>query len=198
MVATHQLQRPYTAADLAAMPDDGRKYEVIGGELIVAPSPAERHQYISGRLFRRVQAYVEDNDIGVAYAAAFDVHLSEHDIVQPDILVVLKANVSRLREVGMAGPPDLAVEIISPSSAGIDRVRKAAAYATFGVPEYWIVDPDSETILAQTSEGRRFRPMTSDDGLIHSAQIAGLVIDPTEVFAVPDWMPRIRARRGDA
>ena len=194
MVATHPIQRPYTADDLAGMPEDGRRYEVIGGELLVSPSPTTRHQRISGRLYRRIETYVEDQDIGVAYAAAFDVHLGEHDIVQPDILVVLKANVSRLREVGMAGPPDLVIEIISPSSSGIDRIRKAATYATFGVPEYWIVDPDSETILAQALEGGRFRPVPSEDGPIRSVQIAGLVIDPAEVFAVPDWMPRPNAR----
>jgi Uma2 family endonuclease len=188
MVATHQIQRPYTADDLATLPDDGRKYEVIGGELLVSPSPAERHQRISDRLHRRIGDYVEDNDIGVTYAAAFDVHLTEHDIVQPDILVVLKANVSRLREVGMEGAPDLVIEIISPSSAGIDRIRKAATYATFGVPEYWIVDPEAESILAQTLSGGRYRPFADDDGLVHSLQIAGLVIDPAAIFAVPDWL----------
>jgi Uma2 family endonuclease len=188
MVATHQIQRPYTADDLAKMPEDGRRYEVIGGELLVSPSPAERHQRISDRLHRRIGDYVEDNDIGLTYAAAFDVYLTEHDIVQPDILVVLKSNVSRLREVGMEGPPDLVIEIISPSSAGIDRIRKAATYATFGVPEYWIVDPEAETIQVQTLSGGRYRPMVSEDGLIRSVQVEGLVIEPVEVFHVPLWL----------
>jgi Uma2 family endonuclease len=188
MVATHQIERPYTAEDLAALPDDGRRYEIIGGELIVSPSPSERHQRVSTRLVRRIQSHVEDNDIGVAYTAPFDVHLGEHDIVEPDILVVLKENESRLRHFGVAGPPDLVIEIVSPSSSGIDRIRKAATYATFGVPEYWIVDPAAETILAQTLTEGRFRPIAHEDELIHSVQIVGLVIDPTEIFAIPAWM----------
>ena len=75
MVATRQIERPYTAEDLAALPDDGRRYEVIGGELIVSPSPSERQQRVSTRLVRRIQSHVEDNDIGVAYTAPFDVYL---------------------------------------------------------------------------------------------------------------------------
>jgi Uma2 family endonuclease len=88
----------------------------------------------------------------------------------------------------MEGPPDLVIEIISPSSAGIDRIRKAATYATFGVPEYWIVDPEEESIEVQTLSGGRYRPIPPEDGLIRSVQVEGLVIDPADLFHVPAWL----------
>ncbi len=188
MIANLQLDRPYTAADLASMPEDGRKYEVIGGELIVSPSPSERHQRVSIRLAQRIQAHVERADIGVAYVAPFDVLLGEYDIVQPDLLVVLKENASRISDTGLVGPPDLAIEIVSPSSARSDLIRKRATYATCALPEYWIVDPQQETILAQRLVDGRYEPMTTDDGLVHSSRIVGLVIDTREIFSVPEWL----------
>ena len=81
------------------------------------------------------------------------------------------------------------MEIVSPSTSRIDRIRKAALYATFGVPEYWIADPDDQSILAQTLVGQHYEPIDSEDRLIRSTAIAGLVVDPVAVFAVPDWMP---------
>lgn len=188
MVTQLKLERPYTAADLAEIDDDRNRYEIIGGELIVSPSPTESHQWASGNLFALVRQHVMDNRIGLAYAAPFDVYLSEHDVVEPDIVVVLKEHRDRVHQHGIVGPPDLLVEIVSPSSFRVDRVRKAATYATFGVPEYWIADPDARSILALTLVGQHYEPIPSDDGLIHSRAVPGLVIDPPEVFAVPEWM----------
>jgi Uma2 family endonuclease len=88
-------------------------------------------------------------------------------------------------------PLDLIVEIVSPSSRGIDRVRKSALYATHGVSEYWIVDPDGESILAQELQDGAYREIRTDDGLIRSRVLEGLVIDPTEIFAMPDWMVEV-------
>ena len=88
----------------------------------------------------------------------------------------------------MEGSPDLVIEIVAPSSAEIDRVRKAATYATFGVPEYWVVNPEAKTIQLHALSGGRYRPIVSRDGLIRSMQVEGLVIDPVEVFLVPSWL----------
>lgn len=188
MVTQLQIDRPYTATDLVAIEDDRNRYEIIGGELIVSPAPAEPHQWASGNLFAMIRNHVLSNQLGRAYAAPFDVHLSEHDVVEPDIVVVLRDSQTRVEHDGILGPPDLVVEIVSPSSTRIDRVRKAATYATFGVPEYWIVDPDSQTILAQALVGQHYEPIVSEDGLVRSQAIAGLVVDPVAVFAIPDWL----------
>ncbi|MGD9714599.1 MAG: Uma2 family endonuclease [Thermomicrobiales bacterium] len=189
MVASIQAERPYIADDLASLPDDGKRYEIIGGELFVSPAPAEPHQRASYRLLKLIGAHVDTNDLGLIYHAPFGVFLSDHDVLQPDILVVLKENRSRIQGIGIVGPPDLIVEIVSPSSTSIDRIRKRATYATFGVQEYWIVDPDDQTIHAQALVGQHYEPILFGDGLVRSTAIAGLVIDPAEVFAVPDWMP---------
>ncbi len=194
MVAAQPKERPFTAEDLANVPDDGRRYEVVGGELIVSPSPSQRHQVVSANLHFQLKRYLQSTNTGLALAAPFDVHLGEHDIVQPDLLVVLKENIARVKEFGVAGSPDLMIEIISPSSLRVDYIRKAATYATAGVPEYWIVDPERETILAQSLKDGRYRPISSKEELIWSVHVPGLVIDPAEIFAVPEWMTFGRSR----
>ena len=83
MVTQLQLERPYTASDLAEIDDDRHRYEIIGGELIASPSPSEPHQRTSSRLLRMLATQVEDLELGMAYSAPFDVHLSEHDVVPP-------------------------------------------------------------------------------------------------------------------
>lgn len=170
------------------MPDDGRRYEIIGGELIVSPSPTTRHQRVSFRLSRLFEDFFERTASGEAFAAPLDVVLGHYDILQPDIVVVLRENADRITENGVIGPPDLVVEIVSPSTVRTDRIRKGATYATFGVPEYWIVDPESETILVQTLVDGQFKPISSEDELVRSIHIAGLEIDASSVFTVPDWV----------
>jgi Uma2 family endonuclease len=188
MILVRQAERPYTADDLREMPDDGRRYEVIGGELIVPPSPSERHQRVSFELVRILGAFVTENEIGRVYAAPLDVYLGEHDVVQPDLIVILKANRGIIQPHGIVGVPDLLVEIVSRSTAGIDRVRKAATYATAGVRECWIVDPEAEKMLVQELKGGRYHPAPMEDGLATSKVLEGLRIDPAKVFATPDWL----------
>lgn len=191
MIAVRQQERPYTAADLAEIPDDGRRFEVVGGELVVSPSPSLRHQRASFSLTHKIEDHVARTNCCLAFAAPFDVALSEHDLLQPDLCVVLRENAGRLTRSGIDGPPDLIIEIISPASARMDRIRKSATYATFGVPEYWIVDPDAQTIVAQVLVEGQYQPIESDDGQIRSRAVAGLVIDPVEIFALPDWLPEL-------
>jgi Uma2 family endonuclease len=184
----NQLQRPFTVDDFAELPADELRFEVLSGELFEAPTPPVIHQRALGQLLIRIHEHLEHYRLGEAFGMRFDVHLSPYDILKPDISVVLSRNAERIKDFGVVGAPDLVIEILSPSSAHIDRVRKVAVYATFEVPEYWIVDPETETILAQTLSGGRYRPMPSDDGRIHSLQIEGLEIDPADVFHVPEWL----------
>lgn len=185
MTAVLQLERPYTVEDLAGIPDDGRRYEVIGGELVVSPAPSTKHQRASFRLSRILGDYLERMGGGEAFAAPIDVVLGKHDIVQPDLVVVLHRHAGRVTAVGIDGAPDIVIEITSPSSQRMDRIRKSATYATFGVPEYWIVDPETETILVQALVDGRYQPLASRDGIIRSAQLPDLVIDPRDLFALP-------------
>jgi Uma2 family endonuclease len=186
MTTDSHSDRPFTAEDFAKLPPDELRFEVMAGELFEVPTPPVIHQFILGRLLMPIHEYLENGQLGIVFGMRFDVHLSQYDILKPDISVVLREHRSRIHDHGVVGPPDLVVEILAPSSVTIDRVRKVAIYAAFGVPEYWIVDPEAATIVAQTLLNGRFHPIRSDDKLIHSLQLPGLVIDPSEIFALPE------------
>lgn len=185
MTAVRQLERPYTAEDLANTPDDGRRYEVIGGELVVSPAPSTKHQRVSIRLSRLFADYLERSRSGEVFAAPLDVFLGTHDIVQPDLVVVLQQHANRVTDAGIDGAPDIVIEITSPSSQRIDRIRKSATYATYGIPEFWIVDPESETILVQSLVDGRYQSSKSLEGVVRSVQLPDLAVDSREIFALP-------------
>ena len=185
MTVVQPLERPYTAEDLANTPDDGQRYEVIGGELVVAPAPSTKHQRVSLRLSRILGDYLEHSGSGEAFAAPLDVVLGTYDIVQPDLVVILNQHADRVTDAGIEGAPDIVIEIVSPSSQRMDRIRKSATYATYGIPEYWIVDPESETVLVQSLVDGRYRAMESREGRIRSAQLPNLNVATTDLFALP-------------
>ncbi len=131
-----------TYDDYCLLPNDGKRYEIIEGELFVTPSPNFSHQIVVTRLTRYLSAFVEDNRLGLVFVSPFDVVFSQFDVVEPDILYVSKARSSVLTEKNVQGSPDLVVEVLSPSTAKIDRTTKLKLYARFGVEEYWIIDPE--------------------------------------------------------
>lgn len=135
-------------ADYAALPNDGRRYEIHDGELSVTPSPGTRHQRIVGRLFVAIHAHVEERRIGEVFVAPYDVILSDTSIVQPDIVYVAPGRAGALTERGIEGAPTLVVETLSPSTVQVDRHTKLQLYARHGVPYYWIVDPDARSVEA--------------------------------------------------
>jgi Uma2 family endonuclease len=128
--------RPFTVAELDRMPDDGRRYELLDGVLIVSPRPTTIHQLVAGRLLRVLADACPD---GLCVVPEPAVELGPQTELDPDLVVV------RMDQVGGAKfteAPLLVVEIRSPSTALVDLNRKKAAYQRFGVPSYWIVDPD--------------------------------------------------------
>ena len=137
-----------TYKDYEALPADGRRYELHDGELSVTPAPAPRHQRVSGRLYRLLQGHVESRRLGEVLYSPIDCILSDTSIVQPDIVYLDPSRLSTVTGRGIEGPPTLAVEILSPSTVHIDRSVKFQLYARYGVPYYWIVDPDARTIDA--------------------------------------------------
>lgn len=140
------LDRPLTADDLAEFPDDGMTYELIWGELCVTPAPIPKHQRISRDLVIKIHDFIWDSGLGEVLYAPVDVHLDKHNVVQPDIVVFKEANRRFITDAGVTHPPDLVVEILSPHGRSRDLVKKRLLYATFGVAEYWIIDPHLETI----------------------------------------------------
>jgi len=143
--------RPFTVAELDRMPDDGRRYELLDGVLVVSPRPTTIHQVVAGRLYGVLSGACPE-DLCVVPEPA--VELGPQTEFDPDLVVV------RLDQVGGAKfiePPLLVVEIRSPSTALIDLSRKKAAYERFGVPSYWIVNPDlpqPELTVFELRDGR--------------------------------------------
>jgi Uma2 family endonuclease len=130
-------RRPLTRADLETMPDDGHRYELIDGTLVVSPAPAWGHQAVQGRLFSLLYA-VCPSDLRVI-SAPFEVRLALSTAVQPDIVVARFADIAP-KPLRVA--PLLAVEIRSPSTALVDLNLKRAVYERYGIPSYWLLDPD--------------------------------------------------------
>ena len=136
----------WTYDDYAQIPDDGHRYEVVEGVLYMSPAPNLRHQSVSAMLTYLLMVHVQEAGLGRVFAAPCDVELAPNTVVQPDLLVVLKANAAILHPSRVIGAPDLVIEIASPSTATHDRRTKLEAYARAGVPEYWIVVPESQTV----------------------------------------------------
>ena len=143
MVAT---QTHWTVDRLHALPDDGNRYEIIGGELFVTPAPSFDHQVAAFRLAQRLDAYLGTHRIGFVAMAPGDVEFDPHTLVQPDVFVVPPVDGKRPRTWHDAGRPLLAVEVVSPASSRSDRGEKRRLYQQQGVPEYWVVDLDARLL----------------------------------------------------
>ncbi|AXF57497.1 Uma2 family endonuclease [Salicibibacter kimchii] len=129
-----------TYNDYAAL-DDGNRYELVNGQLeLMRPVPSTRHQLISYELNKKISASCE-NEYFILYAP-IDLILSNSEVRQPDIVMVHRDRLNILSRKGIEGPPDLVVEILSPSTLKRDKMDKLQAYARFCIPEYWIVEPE--------------------------------------------------------
>ena len=132
--------------EYCCFPDDGRRHEIIDGDHYVNPAPSTYHQTVSRRLQHQLYTQIELTGRGVVYNAPCDVQLTDHDIVQPDLVVVLTSRMQMITPTKIKGVPDLLVEILSPSTASNDATLKKQLYERVGVAEYWIVDPDNHTV----------------------------------------------------
>lgn len=177
----------WTYADYSAL-DDGRRYEVIGGELVMAPGPGSDHQAISRDLEFLLLRFVRERKLGEVFDAPLDVILDEDNVFQPDLLFVAAANLAIVRKAGVFGAPDLVVEVLSSSTAENDRYHKRDAYERSGVKEYWLVDPENRTIevLANGPGGFELHSFGAPDGTARSRILQGFEV------AVKDVIPQKR------
>ena len=136
----------YTYDDLLAFPDDGKRREIIDGELYVSPSPKPAHQIVVGNLHFLIRGYLVAHPLGQLFLSPLDVVFSKFDVVDPDLLFISNARRHVVTESNVAGSPDLAIEVLSRSSRRTDEVKKRKLYERFEVVEYWIVDPDLKTV----------------------------------------------------
>ncbi|MCO5172315.1 MAG: Uma2 family endonuclease [Planctomycetes bacterium] len=176
----------YTYEDYRQLPDDGRRYEVLDGELVVSPSPSRRHQELSKRLQYQLYRHAEvEHRVGEVFYAPFDVILSEDNVVQPDLLFVARERLAAFSERGLEGAPDLVVEILSPSTRARDRGKKREVYARFGVRELWLVDPERDAVdVFERVAGDLVATGSLGRGeSLASRVVPGLRIDLAAVFA---------------
>jgi Uma2 family endonuclease len=136
-----------TWADAQLMPEDGKLYEAIDGELYVTPAPTLRHQWISVNLTAALLKLLVEPGHGWLFAAPTGVEFPEtEEGVQPDMVFISKDRRELLTKAGVSGAPDLVIEIGSPSTANRDRTIKKKLYERQGVPQYWFVDPEADVV----------------------------------------------------
>ncbi len=176
--------RIYTYDDLATMPDDGNRYEIISGKLIVSPAPILNYQAVVGLLTFWLTAHIRAHQLGWVYTAPTDVKFSPHNTVEPDILFISRDRGQIRRRAFVDGAPDLVVEVLSARTRGIDLVQKRALYAMAGVPEYWLVDLDARMVSVLTLNDGVYDVVEAGvDELARSVVLAGFEVSVADLFA---------------
>lgn len=161
------LRRHWTYEDLAGLPDDGQRYEIIRGRLHVTPAPRPGHQETVLEIAYRIRRFLEERAVGKVYVAPVDVRAGVADPVQPDLLFIAHENLGIVEERWVAGAPDLVVEVESASTRNYDATTKRDAYLTMGAREYWRVVPESRSVTVLRREGEAFGP----EIVVHAGEI---------------------------
>ncbi len=163
--------------------EDDQRYEIIDGNLLMAPAPDSWHQDWSRKLFRLVDQFVIKKKLGEVFYAPIDVVLDPQNTVQPDLVFVAAANTSIIQRRAIFGVPDLLIEIVSPSSVRRDRYDKKDLYARFGVKEYWISDPANQSLEILTLKDARYELHCAAEiqGKLTSLVLAGLEFDLSQI-----------------
>lgn len=153
--------------------DEDTLAEWVDGEVYMTSPASTQHQHVVGFLARLLGLYVEQNNLGAVFDAPFQMKLAASGR-EPDLLFVASAHLDRLHDTHLEGPADLAVEVVSPESAGRDRGEKFYEYAAAGVPEYWLIDPQTQWAEFYRLEGPRYRlSYEGRDGRYESAVVPG-------------------------
>jgi Uma2 family endonuclease len=173
-----------TYKDYEALPADGRRYEIHDGELSVTPAPSPQHQMISRTLFRLLDHHVRAKGIGEVLYAPIDVILSETSIVQPDLVYLDAARLGAISQRGIEGAPTLVIEILSPSTTLIDRSTKRQLYGRYGVPFYWLVDPEGRAVegLMLGAEGYSLPARASGTEPVQMQPFSDLALVPATLW----------------
>ena len=176
--------RVMTYDDYAAMPDDGKRYELHDGRLSLIPTPTTAHQEILQNLLLILGPHVRNSGRGEILMAPFDCIMSPITVVQPDVIYLDEERTRLLSERALEGSPTLAVEIVIPSTADVDRRTKPDLYARHDISWYWIVDPAARTIEVYRLEAGRYRLSTTFEGSERRAlpPLLDLLLEPSEVW----------------
>lgn len=148
--------RPYRASDIWDMPADGNRYEIIDGELYVSASPVPEHQAAIVALVEHLAPHIRRHSLGRLFVAPITVSLTPFAVVQPDLIFIARDRLNVISERGIDGPPDVVVEVLSPSTRLNDLNVKRDLYAASGVRQYWIIEPRDRSVEIFTLVDRRY------------------------------------------
>lgn len=178
--------RKLTYQDFLAFPDDGRRHELIDGMHYVTPSPVTPHQRVVGNLYFLIRLHLEQHGGGEIFPSPFDVVFSFFDVVEPDLLYVSDARKPIVTHKHVRGSPDLVIEVLSPATRRRDEGVKLALYDRSDVVEYWVIDPERETVRAYRRDGAHLCVATelenSADAELHSPLFPGMALPLRKLF----------------
>jgi len=184
MTGDEAHRRRHTWAEYRTWDTDER-YELVGGEaFLAAAAPSMRHQWVVGRLWSALERHFSGR-AWIPFSGPADIVISDEDVVQPDLFVICDRG--QIKETHVEGPPALVIEVISPSTAVHDRMRKADLYARAGVQELWLVTPHPPLVEMMVLQGKRYvHERTLDQsGTLTSVAFPDLRIDLADVFSFP-------------
>jgi Uma2 family endonuclease len=170
-----------TFEEFRQFPIDGKRYELISGEVHLTPAPNTKHQFVVHNLDISLSPYVQKNKLGEVWEAPLDVQLAEDTALQPDLVFVANRRAEIVREEFIAGAPDLVVEVLSASTAVHDRATKLPIYAEAGVPEVWLLDSQAKTVEVLKLQGKKY---------LVDATLAGDQVLTSNLF--PGWQLPLR------
>ena len=174
-----------TYGDYCELPNDRNRYEILDGELSVTPSPAAKHQITLGNLHRILSNHVFANHSGRLMLAPTDLILAATTVVQPDLIFIGNDRSRVVTERGVEGTPTLVIEILSPTSQRTDRQTKAQLYAKYGIPHYWLIDPDQHVLEAYELSGEQYNLVirARDSDMFTPSVFPGLSFQISDLWA---------------
>jgi len=182
MVAS-TVRHPKTYEDYLETPDDGQRYELIDGEIVVSAAPVINHQRIVGKLFRML-ADVADQNGDEAFVSPVAVTLSPSNTLEPDIVYRSRHNPAIVEDRRILGAPDLIIEVLSPTTASHDQIRKRAVYEAAGVRDYWLVSLAAKSIVVLGLDRGEFNVIKTPGVRITSVAVPELSVDVVSLFAM--------------
>jgi Uma2 family endonuclease len=176
----------FTYEDYLELPDDGKRYEIIDGELYMATAPSPNHQLIINNFLFALTFYLKSHPIGKVIPSPLEVFFSKTNLAQPDIVYIGNERLNIIKPEQVKGAPDLVIEVLSPSTEKRDRTVKLKMYAKFGVQEYWMAKEKTATVEIFRLQGGKLVPVAQlgKSDVLTSPLFPGLEIPLSEIFDI--------------
>jgi Uma2 family endonuclease len=159
---------PKTMFEVFESLPEGTLAQLINNQIVMSPSPSFTHQKVSGEIFGNIFLHLKKNPIGIVLAAPFDIYLDRKNAFQPDIIFISKEKQHLLKENGLHGAPDIAIEILSPQTGKYDLEDKMEVYAANGVKEYWIIEPHEKRATGYWLVNDEYHEFANEIGILNS------------------------------